>query len=287
LILSKEISGVEPTLPGWNEFQVLPQEAFLNSIKMKVPTIKGTVSVEIKKTSNQYSLKVVVPKNTAAVLGIPIGSFKDLKSVSLQGQQIWKSGVTEKIKGASFVDDIKGYVKFKVEPGTWTLVGQGTVLMDSPKPLPTPNRKDVELEKRDWTASASVPDGIFNFNDDKIDISAANALDYDHWNGWRDLTKVQYPGQWFQVDMKKPQSFDKIKLDNTWALWDSPQGYEVRVSNDGIKWSEVIAVGKGEFGITNITFPLQKARWIRITQTGSSSLYHWSIYELGVYRGIK
>ena len=34
LILSKVITGVEPTLPGWNEFQVLPQEAFLKSIKV-------------------------------------------------------------------------------------------------------------------------------------------------------------------------------------------------------------------------------------------------------------
>ena len=286
LILSKEITGVEPTLPGWNEFQVLPQEAFLNSIKMKVPTVKGTVSVDIKKTPKEYSLKVSVPKGTSAIIGIPFSSFKGLQSVTLQGHVVWGPGFTGKAKGASFMDDINGYVKFKVEPGTWTLVGRGIVLMDSPKPLPIPNRKEVELEKRDWTALASVPDGIFNFNDDKIDISAVNALDYDHWNGWRDLTKMQYPGQWFQVDMKKPQSFDKIKLDNTWALWDSPQGYEVRVSNDGIMWSEVIASGKGELGITNITFPMQNARWIRITQTASSSLYHWSIYELGVYRGI-
>jgi F5/8 type C domain len=87
--------------------------------------------------------------------------------------------------------------------------------------------------------------------------------------------------------MKQTQPFDKIVLDNTWALWDSPQGYEVRVSYDGVRWSDVIASGKGELGITNITFPMQNARWIRITQTGISPTYHWSIYELGVFRGIK
>ena len=159
--------------------------------------------------------------------------------------------------------------------------------MDSPKPLPVAKRKEVELEKRGWSALASVPDSTFPFSGDNIpiDISAENAIDGDVWNGWRDMTKTQYPGQWFQVDMKSNQTFDKIVLDNTWALWDSPQGYEVRVSNDGVKWSQVIASGRGELGITNITFPMQHARWIRLTQTGSSSLYHWSIYELGVFRG--
>ncbi|MEI8281096.1 MAG: hypothetical protein WCG75_01705, partial [Armatimonadota bacterium] len=73
----------------------------------------------------------------------------------------------------------------------------------------------------------------------------------------------------------------------TWALWDSPQGYEVRVSDDGVRWSNVIASGRGELGITTITFPMQHARWIRITQTGTSSLYHWSIDEFGVYRGVQ
>ena len=287
LILSKVITGVEPTLPGWNEFQVLPQEAFLKSIKMTVPTVKGNVSVDIKKSASDYSLRVVVPAGTSAVLGIPFGSFKNLQSVTLQGRQVWKSGLVGDVKGTTFVDDKNGYVKFKVQAGTWTLVGRGTVPMDSPKPLPVAKRKEVELEKRGWSALASVPDSTFPFSGDNIpiDISAENAIDGDVWNGWRDMTKTQYPGQWFQVDMKSNQTFDKIVLDNTWALWDSPQGYEVRVSNDGVKWSQVIASGRGELGITNITFPMQHARWIRLTQTGSSSLYHWSIYELGVFRG--
>jgi hypothetical protein len=132
-----------------------------------------------------------------------------------------------------------------------------------------------------------VPDSTFKFSGDNIpvDISAENAINGDHWTGWRDMTNTQYPGQWFQVDMKQSQTFDKIVLDNTWALWDSPQEYEVRISNDGASWSKVIAAGKGELGITKITFPTQRARWIRITQTGTSKTYHWSIYELGVYRG--
>jgi hypothetical protein len=35
-------------------------------------------------------------------------------------------------------------------------------------------------------------------------------------------------------------------------------------------------------GITSITFAPQNARFIRVTQTGTKALYHWSIYEFAV-----
>jgi hypothetical protein len=40
----------------------------------------------------------------------------------------------------------------------------------------------------------------------------------------------------------------------------------------------------GQLGNTTITFAEQTARYIRITQTGTNALYHWSIYEFDVYR---
>jgi hypothetical protein len=142
------------------------------------------------------------------------------------------------------------------------------------------------LDKKGWAASASIPDGTFLFSGAKIpiDCSAANAIDGDHWNGWRDKTKTQYPGQWFQLDMKKVQDFDKIVLDNTWALWDFPVTYSVAVSNDAVTWSPPIASGSGGLGINAISFPRQSARYIRITQNSSSDTYYWSIFELDVCR---
>ena len=148
------------------------------------------------------------------------------------------------------------------------------------KPVP-----ELPLEKKSWLATASIPDGTFVFSNNKIDIdgSAANAIDGDHWTGWRDTTKTQYPGQWLQVDMKKTQSFDRIDIDNTWAQWDSPNKYEVTVSEDAKKWSTPIATGTGQPGMTSIEFPRQSARYIRITQTGSDPKYNWSIFELDVF----
>ncbi len=83
--------------------------------------------------------------------------------------------------------------------------------------------------------------------------------------------------------MQQVQTFDKIVLDNTWAQWDSPDKYSVSVSQDGEKWSDPVATGSGNPGITTITFPAQQARYIRITQTGVKALYNWSIYEVDVF----
>jgi len=85
--------------------------------------------------------------------------------------------------------------------------------------------------------------------------------------------------------MKQKRTFSKIVLDNTWALWDSPAQYSVSVSKDGTNWGNPIATGAGQLGLTTITFPVQTARYIRITQTGTNPNYHWSIYEIDVFPG--
>ena len=145
IILSQVIAGVAPDTPGWGTYHVLPKEAFLTTIHVVMPSIKGAVTVDIKKTATAYALCLTSPANT----------------------------------------------------------------------------------------TASVPDAAYLFSGHKypVDASAANALDGDHWTGWRDMTRPQYPGQWFQVDMQQAQTFNQIVLENTWALWDSP--FELDVYHRG------------------------------------------------------
>jgi alpha-L-rhamnosidase len=286
LNLSQTIAGVAPEAPGWSTFHVLPKEAFLTSIKVVVPSVRGPVAVDIKKTAASYSVVLTSPPGATAVVGIPKGSFSNLKAIEANGRTIWNGAFRGGVKGVTWNGEDDGYVKFNAEPGTWTFTGRGTLPIASPKPQPPAPANDTALDKKSWTASASVPDGSFVFSGAKIpiDTAAANALDGDHWTGWRDMTARQYPGQWFQVDMKRAQTFRKIVLDNTWALWDSPKAYAVSVSNDGENWGPPLAAGAGPLGITTITFPTQTARYVRITQTGADPTYNWSIYELDIFR---
>jgi len=286
LLLSQTIAGVSPVAPGWSTYQVLPKEAFLTTLKVVVPSIKGKVTVALSKTASEYALALTSPADTTAIVGIPKGSFSKLDSIQVNETAIWEGAYRGGVKGVSWEAEDADYVKFRVDPGEWKFRGRGTLPTTSPKPPPRPPGKETRLDKKSWTASASVPDGSFLFSGDKIpiDICAANALDGDHWTGWRDMTRTQYPGQWFQVDMKATQTFDKIVLDTTWALWDSPEKYAVSVSNDGAAWGTPIATGSGQLGLTTITFPAQTARYLRVTQTGTNTTYHWSIYEFDVYK---
>ena len=284
IILSQTIAGVSPEGPGWSTWHVMPKEAFLTSIKVVVPSIKGDIKVEIKKTTTEYSIGLTSPLNTTAIVGIPKVSFSKLTSIKVNGVTIWNGKYKGGVKGISWNGEDAGYIKFNAVPGSWSFAGTGTLPINSPKPLPPPAANDSILNKKYWIASAMVKDSTYLFNDDTICIDAASAIDGDHWTGWRDKTGKQYPGQWFKVDMKQQQKFDKISLDNTWALWDSPNKYSVSVSNNGINWGSPIATGSGELGITTITFPLQNAQYIKITQTGIDTTYNWSIYEMDVSR---
>jgi hypothetical protein len=285
IILSQTIAGVSPEAPGWSTYHVLPKEAFLRAIKVVVPSIKGNVTVELKKTASEYALTLTSPAATTAIVGIPKGSFTKLDAIKAAGVTIWKGGFRGGVQGITWNGEDADYVKFNVAPGAWKFLGLGKLPMTSPKP-PAPQPSTARpLDKQSWTASASVADGTALVNGTKIpiDVSAANVLDGDHWTGWRDMTQTQRPGQWFQVDMQRDERFSKLVLDNTWALWDSPDTYSVSVSKDGTSWSDPIATGRGQLGITTISFPTQTARHIRLTQTGTSLKYHWSIYELDVY----
>lgn len=287
ILLSQTITGISPEAPSWKVYHVLPRESYLTSIKCVVPTLKGKVSVDLKKTTSEYSISLDSPAETTAIVGIPKASFSALKSIEVNGKSVWSGSFHGGVDGITWNGEDADFVKFNAAPGKWTFKGIGTLPITQPDPLPVPQvDHGVLLEKKTWTATASVPDGTFSFSGKKLQIdgSAANALDGDHWTGWRDVTKPQYPGQWFQVDMKSEQTFDRIVLEFTWALWDTPAGYSVSVSKDGTTWSDPVATGKGELGITTISFPMQTARYVRITQTSTSELYNWSIFELDIYR---
>ena len=197
---------------------------------------------------------------------------------------MWNKQFINQVKGVAFYGEDEDYIMFETNAGDWKFVGSGLLHLNSPK-IPAKNLLSaIPINQKNWTAKASVKDSTYLFSGDKIpiDISANNAIDGDHWTGWRDMTQKQYKGQWFELDMKQLQQFNKIELDNTWALWDSPKNYSVEVSTNGINWGKPIATGSGSLGITEITFPPQVARYIRVTQNGTDSLYHWSIYELTV-----
>jgi hypothetical protein len=92
----------------------------------------------------------------------------------------------------------------------------------------------------------------------------------------------QRPGQWFRIDMLAPRAFSKITLDAAKSPGDYPRAYEVFATNDLAKWGAPIATGTGTTQLVSISLPNQRARYIKIVQTGSAPRW-WSIHELDVH----
>ncbi len=123
------------------------------------------------------------------------------------------------------------------------------------------------IDRTGWTAAAS-----------DNNAQAYLGIDGNTSTRWTS-NAIQTSGQWYTIDMKANKKFNEIILDDSESPYDSPVGYSIYVSTDGINWGSAIVTGAGTTSTTDIKFSEQNARYIKIIQTDSSSTYWWSIYE--------
>lgn len=86
-IIPRKLMGVEPLVPGWKEFRVRPQIGGLAHASIKVPTIRGAVSVSCRQDENSYGLTLTVPVNSIAHVELPVKG-DTAPSFLLNGEQI-------------------------------------------------------------------------------------------------------------------------------------------------------------------------------------------------------
>ncbi|THF82736.1 discoidin domain-containing protein [Cohnella fermenti] len=131
----------------------------------------------------------------------------------------------------------------------------------------------VPIDQTGWTATASASGS---------GTPASNAIDWNSSTRWS-TGAPQASGQWFQVNMGSKKVFDQISLEtDATNTGDYPVGYQVQVSNDGSSWTTV-ATGAGFGHKMVIPLATQFAQYIRVTQTGSSTVYWWNIAEFHVF----
>ncbi|TBN02921.1 glycoside hydrolase [Hyunsoonleella flava] len=118
-ILSKYIAGVEPTKLAWSEYQILPNMVHFKKLKKVIPTVKGTIAIDLEIVDNIYQLDLESPENTIAIIGVP-KEGKEIEEVIVDGKLVWKRGKLRKLlKGLSYVDQDDQFLKFKVSSGNW------------------------------------------------------------------------------------------------------------------------------------------------------------------------
>ena len=139
---------------------------------------------------------------------------------------------------------------------------------------PAVNRNQVgttdALDRSNWVVSASSGHVI-----------AEQAIDGSVNSRWS-TGERQSDGQWFEIDMSEPVSFNRIELDTLGSSLDFPREYTVSVSDDGSDWTAV-ATGIGRGALTTTIFADQVARYVRIEQSGSDDFYWWSIHEINIF----
>jgi hypothetical protein len=117
-----------------------------------------------------------------------------------------------------------------------------------------------------WIASASA-----------YKSDASKSLDGDVDTRWSTMSDRQKPGQWFIVNMIEPQIFNTIVLDAGSSSY-RPVSCTVAVSQDSLSWTNIQSVMTTSNNSSLLSFDKQEARYVKITQTGTSSA-SWRIAE--------
>jgi glucosylceramidase len=109
----------------------------------------------------------------------------------------------------------------------------------------------------------------------------AAAVDGDGSTRWSSGT-AQQPGQYLQADLGRPQAFRRVAIDSGGNTGDYARAWELTASTDGTTW-RTLATGTGTGQLTNVDLRTTRARYLRVTSTGSSGSW-WSIADLRIYR---
>ena len=110
---------------------------------------------------------------------------------------------------------------------------------------------------------------------------AAFAFDADGSTVWQSKA-AQAAGQYVQVDLGTAKQFRRIAIDSGGNIGDYARGWQVSTSFDGTSWHP-LASGASTGQLTNVDVRPTRARFIRITSTGTSD-HWWSLADVRLYK---
>ncbi|MBD5780072.1 glycoside hydrolase [Pelagicoccus sp. NFK12] len=122
-ILSQYIAGVAVVDPAWETYHVKPQLGSLNSIQVRVPSVKGDIDVDINKTDKTFSIQLLSPEETTALVGIPKKHF-EITEIKANDTPIWSGEPIANLEGITPAGEDQNYLLFTVAPGQWTFTAK-------------------------------------------------------------------------------------------------------------------------------------------------------------------
>jgi alpha-L-rhamnosidase len=118
-ILSRRIAGINPRMPGWTEYYVMPDPNHLKKIHQVVPTVKGNIDFKLQRNNENSVIELHSPEGTTAILGIPV-CLGQIKSVVVNNRMVYENYThIRDVRGVSFYGRNDTHLQFMVSPGNW------------------------------------------------------------------------------------------------------------------------------------------------------------------------
>jgi hypothetical protein len=123
-----------------------------------------------------------------------------------------------------------------------------------------------------WKLTASHKEG-----------DAARAVDSNQGTRWATGEPMK-GGEWFQVELPSEIDITGLAMDSQANSLDYPRKFKVELSKDGNSWEPPVVTQDGKSPVIEVVFSSpQRAKFIRITQTGSAG-NSWGFHELVLFK---
>lgn len=95
-VISENICGVRPTVPGWSEFEICPIPT-IDECDILIPSVKGDIRSAFKDTEESFVLNVTIPEGTSARIVLPHSGYNKVtvNGKAYRGDWKFKAGKYE------------------------------------------------------------------------------------------------------------------------------------------------------------------------------------------------
>lgn len=118
-ILSQYVAGIYPIEPAYSKFQVRPQLGMLTSVSCRVPSVKGEIAVDMEKSEKTFSMKIIVPSDTKAIVHLP-GNYAHVQA---NKKEIFSNGEYKIHESVRFIEENHNYLVFELPEGEFLING--------------------------------------------------------------------------------------------------------------------------------------------------------------------
>lgn len=78
-LIPRWIMGIQPLEPGFRRFKIKPQPGPLEAAEIRLPTVKGTISVQFRSHRCKFEIDFYVPQGAQADLELPVSRTKNIR----------------------------------------------------------------------------------------------------------------------------------------------------------------------------------------------------------------